>query len=113
MAILVDSDTTTDTLSDDGTDSLTIRTREADRLHIFVDDNGDPKGDHAGYELTIEVDTPTGFMEYTTLGGDGSDAETARSWDLEGIPSKMKITLTNRSGGSASHALHAVAVEDA
>lgn len=112
MARLIDSDTTTGSLNDDASDSLTLTTREADRVHVFIDDDTDPGNDHAGYELQIEVDTPTGFMEYTTLGSDSSP-ETARSWDLEGIPNKMKLTLVNRSGGSTDHAMHAVAVEDA
>lgn len=112
MAKLIDTDTTTGTLTDDGTDSVELSTRQADRVHVFVDDDGDPKGDHAGYELLVEVQTPSGFMEYATLGSD-ADPETARSWDLEGIPSTMRLTLTNRSSGQASHALHAVAVENA
>jgi hypothetical protein len=112
MGRLVDSETTTGTVNDDGEDSVTLTTRAADRVTVLVDDNTDPGNDHAGYELQIEVNTPTGWMEYTTLGSDSSP-ETARSWDLEGIPNQMRITLVNRSGGQADHALHATSVEEA
>lgn len=116
MAKLVDSKTATGTnQSDNGSDSVTLTTRQADRIHIFVDDGADPPSDHAGYELQIDVKVPEEVghdMRYTTLGSDGSP-ETARSWDLEGLPNEVTITLVNRSGGAADYALHAIAVEDA
>lgn len=113
----IDDQSTSGTgLADDGTDSVTVATGGANTVYVFVDDDntGGTVGDHAGYELTIEVegdvDGTDRFQEYTSLGGDGSDAETARSWTLDAIPSRMKITLTNRSGGTADYALRAVAL---
>jgi len=112
----IDDQSTSGTgLADDGTDSVTVDTDGASTVYVFVDDDNTSGtvGDHAGYELTIEVEGDVGgttrFQEYTTLGSDSS-AETARSWTLDAIPTKMKITLTNRSGGTADYALRAVSL---
>lgn len=116
QAQLDEQSTSGSSLADDGTDSVTVDTDGASRIYVFVDDDntGGTVGDHAGYELTIEVegevDGSTRFQEYTTLGGDGTDAETARSWTIDAIPSRMKVTLTNRSGGTADHAIRVVSM---
>lgn len=113
----VDDQATSGTgLADDGTDSVTVETDGASTIYVFIDDDntGGTVGDHAGYELTVEVQGDVGdsyrFQEYTTLGGDGTDAETARSWTIDAIPSNMKFTLTNRSGGTADYAMRVVSL---
>lgn len=116
MAKLVDSAVSTKSgMADDDSDSITLTTRKADRIHIFVDDGAD--GDHAGYELQVDKKAPEEVghdMRWTdpNFGSDG-DPETARSWDIVGLPNEVTITLFNRSGGPADHALHAIAVEEA
>lgn len=113
----VDDQSTTGTnLADDGTDSVTVISSGAETVYLFIDDDntGGTVGDHAGYELLVEVEGTVGsnrrFQEYTTLGSDSS-AETARSWSFEAIADRMKFTLTNRSGGQADHGMRAVSIE--
>lgn len=111
-----DQSTSGASLADDGTDSVTVNTDGASFLYIFVDDDntGGTVGDHAGYELTVEVqgdvDGTERFQEYETIGGDGASAETARSWRVEAAPNDTKVTLTNRSGSAADYALRVVSL---
>lgn len=112
MTLKSSGHTTGSSIADNATDSVTLSGLDgADDLYVLID-NGSG-GDHSGYELLVEVDTPSaggnGFKEYTTVGGDGTNAETARSWRFPAVGRKMKLTLTNRSGGTASHSLDAYA----
>lgn len=109
-----DQSTSGSSQADDATDSVTVNTDGAAYLYIFVDDDAGTPADHSGYELTIEVkgnvDGTERFQEYESIGGDGTSAETARSWRVEAIPNDMKVTLTNRSGGAADYAMRVVAL---
>jgi len=93
-------------LSDGDEDSIMLNTRGAEDIFVLVDDGAG--GDHAGYELLVEIQTQNGMKEYTRLGG-ASSPETARSWDLPAIGFEMKLTLINQSGGTADHSLDAFA----
>jgi len=97
---IIDSDSATGPLTNNGTHELEVSASNADKLYVMVDD-GTSGNKPASHDVTLEAYSPPPeedrykfILEKT--------GKTFRSYRFESAGSKDRVTITNTSGSSAT-----------
>jgi len=106
---IVNSDTFSGDIGDSNSETITLYTEKADRIHVMVDD-GTTGGTPAEYSLTHYAEPPGGginrdqfYQEETT--------RTARSYRFDSVGIRTSIEITNTSGASETFEITVIAHE--
>lgn len=108
--VIDDVDTFEGSLNDTNATTLSVDTRNADSVALFVDD-GTQDGTPASFDLTTRVRAPEfsgdPFMFYADETG-----VTFRSVEDPAYGPEMQYEITNQSGASADYRVRLVSLED-